>query len=202
MQEHQGKLKRALADKDGEIADLQEARDNMESNLDCLFADLVKLSNMYEVQEANTEKLRARNDKLSAELQHEQKQKESERTLSAENNRLESEKAKLETKLAKYRQKIEALRREREQREQKQRNRAPVSYINSLHDSMNASSTHTASKHGRSSTSQKKAASSKEHYSRGKENGYPSSGSLHHRSSRTRDDHSSSSHIRSRSYRS
>ena len=171
----------------------------MESNLDCLFADLVKLSKMYEIEEAEADKLRVRNSDLKRDLQNERKQKEdSEKAMKVANEQLQNEKANLEKKLARYREKIEDLRRQRDQKEQKQRSFGPVSYINNIHDSMNASA-HT-SRHSRSSVSQKKAPSSTaQMFGRGKENSH-SNGSQ--RRSRDRDDHSSSAAHRSRSYRS
>ena len=171
----------------------------MEANLDCLFADLVKLSNMYEIEEGKAEKFRVRNEELAENLKTERrKREESERAAKTENERLQSETEKLEKKLGKYREKVEEYRRERAEREQKQRSSGPVSYINNLHDSMNASSAHS-SRHNRSSATQKKTSTSKGHiYGRGKENGY-ANGSQ--RRARTGDEHSSSSAYRSRSHR-
>lgn len=194
-------MEKELEDKDDYIAAVLKAKDNMEANLDCLFADLVALCKMYEFVEEKVEKLGVRNEELVSELKSEQKRREdSQLAAETEKVRLQSETERLERKLDKYRAKVDEMRQERNQREQKQRSSGPVSYINNLHDSMHSASANS-SRHTRPSASQKKNPfSGALSYSREKENHRANESQRRSRTS-TGDDYPESSAYRSRSRR-
>lgn len=145
--EDRRKLECILDDKENSIASLQEGRDAMEANLNNLFSDLVKVANMFEIQEQQTKDLLDKNEGLSKKLQEEQRLREgSEEHLRNENQHLKAEKEILERKLAKYKDKLENYkekleyeRQEKKSSEQRQKSRAPTSYINNLHDSRDTS---------------------------------------------------------------
>ena len=103
MEEDHGNLKKQLSEKDDMMKDLEGSRDNMESNLDNLFADLVKLSNMYEVQETKAEDLRSRNDTLTREVQDERRRKEARRKETRPDDRRREERRREARKAAERR---------------------------------------------------------------------------------------------------
>lgn len=183
--------------------------------MDNLFSDLVKVTNMYEIQEQQGEDLLDENRSVAKKLQEEQRlREESEEKLRNENQQLKAEKEKLERKLSKYKEKLEnykeKLENEREElknMEQRQKSRAPTSYINNLHDSRDSSM--YAKKSARSNESQRKGSKSQARVKLDKENDYmrESQRSSKHRQesqlqSRRRDDgYESSTSFRPRAYR-
>lgn len=203
MEEDQKRLEHMLADKENLVSSLQEGRDGMEANLNNLFSDLVKVANMYEIQEEQAKDLFDKNGSISKKLQEERRQKEeAEQLLRNENQQLRAEKEKLEIKLAKYKEKLgnykEKLQNEQQERkdmEQRQKSRAPVSYINNLHDSRDTS-TH-AKKPVKSNESQRKGSNSQARSKKDKENDYMRESQ---RSSRYREDSQQRSRTRDEGY--
>ena len=207
--EDRKQLEGILGDKENLIASLEEGRDGMEANLNNLFSDLVKVTNMYEIQEQQEKDLSDQNGSLAKGLQEERSlREEMEERLRSENQQLRAEKEKLERKLAKYKEKLENERQDRKDMEQRQKSRAPTNYINNLHDSRDTSILH-AKKAVRSSESQRKGSKSQLRIRSDKENDYTreSQRSSRHREesqqgSRPRDDrYVTSNSFRPQAYR-
>ena len=192
MAEDQKRYEHTVAAKENQILNLEEGREGMEANLNNLFSDLVKLTNMYQIQEQQEKDLVDQKGRIAKDLQEERRQKEkAERLLQKENQELRDEKLVLEKKLAKYREKLEKykekLTKEKEQKEimdQRQKNRNPIDYMNKMHDSINTSRVGGGNKFVRSNELQQRM---------GKENDYK-------QSSRRREGSQQSFHSRDEGY--
>jgi chromosome segregation ATPase len=103
-----------LESRDSTIDGLKAAREGMETNLDNVFSDLVKLCQMYEVVEKQAEDRRVSRNEFSRQLEDERNQKRaSEQRLKSQNEQLQAENDKLQQKLTRYREKLEAVKQER-----------------------------------------------------------------------------------------
>ena len=160
MKEEQNNLQELMENRDITIASFKESRDGMESKMDDLFSDLVKLAQMYEVVEKEAEDRRVNSEELSRELEEQQKQKRTaEQRLRSENELLRAENEKLQKKLARYREKLEADMKE-------ERKGAVAHRAAQLDSNSNRSSVRSNARYDVSSKSHKQYS----HDSRGKEN--------------------------------
>ncbi|CAB9498966.1 expressed unknown protein [Seminavis robusta] len=154
LEKDQGTLQELLSNRDETIGNLNKARDKLETNLDNVFSDLVKLCEMYEVLEGQAEDRRIARDELSKQLDEERIQKkETEQRMAKEKEQLQNDTKALEQKLTRYKEKIEKYRAERQ-------TSAHAHTKSSLHDSSshrsslrsNSNSRHGSSRSSRTTT--------------------------------------------------
>eukprot|EP00980_Cylindrotheca_fusiformis_P006607 scaffold1390_cov138-Cylindrotheca_fusiformis.AAC.10 len=125
---------------EGEVAFHKSSNKQTLANLEDLFSDMVRLTQIYQFQEKEWNSLSKENkgtvEKLESNLNSEKmKSKEMADTLDS----LRSENEKLYRKVEKYKDRLERERQEREDEKLRRKRNNPLSYMNQLHESQRSS---------------------------------------------------------------
>jgi hypothetical protein len=136
MERRSSELEEEIHARDEEISQVQDDNGKLQDNLEDLFADMVSLTQIYQVKEKEESTTKESVDsamheitnKLNSERKKNKEMAEKEQTLLQENE-------KLFKKLTKYKERLEEERRERQEQTDRRKKNNPVSYINQLHQS-------------------------------------------------------------------
>ena len=136
MERRSSELEQEIHARDEETSQVQEINGKLQDNLEDLFADMVSLTQIYQVkekEEATTKEtadgaMQEITNKLNSERKKNEELAEREHTLLQENE-------KLFKKLTKYKERLVEERRERQEQTDRRKKQNPVSYINQLHQS-------------------------------------------------------------------
>ena len=190
-------LQTAIEEREDEIARAEDANQNLQENLEDLFADMCSLAQIHQHSEnqENSQKLKHNEamESLNQKLAREQKSKQE---LKDKMSDIEEENEKLYRKLGKYKERLEQERngrreeqeRRREEDHRRKRN-GPVSYLNSLHNSTSINESNDRSRSTRSSrnmsSSQKPPSQHKRSASERDRSAYEKENSSNYRSTRS-----------------
>ena len=190
-------LQTAIEEREDEITRAEDANQNLQENLEDLFADMCSLAQIHQHSENQETSQKAKHNEamesLNQKLAREQKNKQE---LKDKMSDIEEENEKLYRKLGKYKERLEqernGRREEQERRKEEDHRRkrnGPVSYLNSLHNSTSINESNDRSRSTRSSrnmsSSQKPPSQHKRSASERDRSAYEKENSSNYRSTRS-----------------